>query len=404
MPFYLYTAIDRAGAPVRGRARHASLDELARELGLRGETLYRFTALPDGFARLGEALRRKPRTADVAEFCNNLAIYIGGGVDFQSALNDMADATRSGPMRRQLREVKRLLYAGYPFSEALRQTGAFPEIVVNMAAIGEESGTIDRTLADAGAHLDRMLAIRNAVFRALLYPMFALFVFFAALLFWLAFVIPQLEQVFRQMNVALPPITRNVLAISGWFQEHWLGVLVGVLLIPVALKGLRWLKGPGRLIDAGLWRMPIVGRLVRGSQWAFYFQYLGVMYASGVVITRALEAVRESTTNKDFRRRLAPIEEQLRTGEPLETAFARTRAFEPLGVRMIGLGEQTGSLDGQLRKLAEIYYRRVQNLVEVVSKLFEPIIVLVVGLFFVIFVVAVVGPIYQMVRDVGAGL
>ncbi|MBK1735938.1 hypothetical protein CKO15_11745 [Halorhodospira abdelmalekii] len=399
MPLYIYSTVSRSGALERGRGRFDDYEALVRDIESRGELLYNFVAVPDFLAGVLTRVRSKPRPAEVAEFCNTLAMYIGGGVDIQSALEDMLAAKRSRAMGRCLREIKQYLYSGYPLSAALKQTGAFPDIVINMVAIGEDSGNLDRTLADAGQHLERVIAIRGAVMRASLYPMVSFVVMIGVVIFWLAFIVPQLEQVFASFQFELPVLTQRVLAFGDWFAEYWLWVVVGLAAIPFVIKSSRQIKFIARLLDAIYWRLPIMKRLIRGAEWAFYFQYLGLTYRSGVVITQGLEVVRRSAGNEFFRHRLAPIEEELRAGMSLHQSLGRTQLFEPLSVRMIGLGEQTGNLEEQLGKLADIYYRRVQNLVEVFSKLIEPVIIVVIGIIFGIFVLALLGPIYQFVQE-----
>ncbi len=405
MPFFIYSSVDRNGALIRSRGRYESIDALANELAERDEMIYSVYSMPDSVDKLSQLLHSKPKPVDVAEFCHYMAMYISGGLDIQSAVIDLAETTISRPLKRALLEVHRLLSAGYPISESLRRTGAFPELVVSMAQIGEESGEMDRMMRDAGDHIERTLAIKSAVKRALLYPTFALIVLVAGMLFWLTFVVPQLSGLFDSMDMELPRQTLILLAASAWTMENWLALLVGTVLFFILFGVLYRQVSAVRLgSDAVAWKLPVIGQVVQGSQKAFYFQYLSLMYGAGIVVTSALDTVHGAVSNSYFRRKLGPVDGYLRAGESISQAFSQVQGvFEPIALRMISIGEQTGNLEGQLKKLADLYFKRVQALVDVLGKMIEPIIIILIGILFAVFVLALIGPIYELVAQVGAG-
>ena len=144
-----------------------------------------------------------------------------------------------------------------------------------------------------------------------------------------------------------------------------------------------------------------VGRIVQGSQMAFYYQYLSLMYGAGVVITNALDTMQKTVSNKYFALRVSTLLADLRSGRMLADAFKECELFPLLDQRMVSIGEQTGNLEEQLDKLADIHFNRVQGLVEVLPKFVEPVMLLVLGGGFAFFIIALMGPLYNMISSVG---
>jgi len=338
---------------------------------------------------------------EVAEFCSMLAMYVSGGVDLQSALLDMEKSARSSSTRHVVSELRQSLLNGYPLSQALKATGQFPEEVLELARIGEESGTLDRVLHDAAIHLERVVAIKAAAKRAMIYPAFTLFVIVGGALFWLSFVIPKINEVFKSINIQLPPSTMALVAASDWVRSYWWVIVIILFVMPTCFFMMRRNEKFRYQTDRLAWHLPIFGRIVSGSQTAFYFQYLALMYGAGVVITQALETLVRAVQNRYLRSRVIGIVEQLRAGETLVKAVEHAAIFEPLAIRMVGIGEETGNLEGQVKKLGEIYYNRVNGLVEILSKLLEPMLIIIMAGLFGFFVVAVIGPIYGSIGSLG---
>ncbi|MEJ1959817.1 MAG: type II secretion system F family protein [Nitrosomonadales bacterium] len=322
-----------------------------------GEMIVNFFELPDAIYHIRQWMTGRMSDLEVAEFCSMLAMYVSGGVDLQSALSDMEGTARTSSFKHVVSELRLALMNGFPLSQALKATGQFPEEVLALARIGEESGTLDRVLRDAGAHIERVVAIKSAAKRAMIYPAFTLAVILGGALFWLSFVIPKIAEVFKSINLKLPPSTMALVGASEWVRTYWWFIIFIIFAIPVGFIMARR-NEKFHETDRLAWHLPIFGRIVSGSHTAFYFQYLNLMYGAGVVITQALETLTNAVQNRYLRKRVAGIIEQLRAGEPLVRAIEKTKIFEPLAIRMIGIGEETGNLEGQLKKLGEIYFER----------------------------------------------
>lgn len=403
MAWLFYSAVTRDGTLVRRNGRYADPVMLDAELARRGEDLVDYVALPDALYEVQQWVFGRLRPLEVAEFCNMLSMYVGGGVDLQSALTDLGNNATSIAFRRVIQEVRASLLNGQPFSVALRETRQFPEEVLALVKIGEESGTLDRVLADAGAHIERLDAIKSAVKRALVYPAFTLLVMIGGALFWLSFVMPRLAQVFTSINIALPGHVAAMIAASDWVQANWWLLVALLVITPVAFFAARanaWFRYQ---TDKLAWQLPIIGRIVHGSQMAYWFQYLGLMYGAGVVITQAMEIINTSVKSRFFRNRVANFNTRLQGGDSLQSAIRDARIFEPLAIRMIAIGEETGNLEAQMKKLAGIYFARVSALVDVLAKTLEPAMAVLMAAMLGFFVLGVLGPIYESIGKIGGG-
>lgn len=399
MAYFIYSCLTAGGAHAWRAGPFDDLEGLMADLQRRGESLDRFYELPAFVEKLAGGLRGRLSAAQVAEFCNYLSLYVLGGLDLQTALSDLARGGRDGALRNAAERMRRDLLSGLPLSTAMERSGQFPEIVVNMARIGETSGNLPQMLADAAAYVERVQEIKSTSLRALLYPAFTLTMLLLAGAFWMMVVVPRLASVYKTMDIELPLATRLMIGLSDVASSGWTWLILALIGIPMSISLLRRIRSLRGFIDRIAWNAPVFGNVVRNAQSAFFFQYLALVYKAGIPIVDAVSSLVETVGNRYFRARIRRMPQHLRLGLGLREAFQRTHMFPPLDVRMIGIGEQTGSLDTQLEKLASIYMQRVRVAVELLTKAIEPLLVLVMGAMFVFFVVAMLAPIYQIVTN-----
>lgn len=403
MSWILYSTLTANGELVRRSGRFENVDVLDQELSRRGEQIVNFFELPDVVYHMRQWAFGRMRQLEIAEFCSMLAMYVSGGVDLQSALTDMESSARTLAFRHVVQELRQSLMNGYPLSAAIKATGQFPEEVLALVRIGEESGTLDQVLRDAGEHIERVVAIKAAAKRAMIYPAFTIAVMIGGGLFWLSYVIPRIAEVFKSIDLKLPATTMMLVGMSDWVRSSWWLLVIILVLIPILFFAARRNEVFRYETDRIAWHIPIFGRIVSGSQMAFYFQYMGLMYGAGVAITQALDTLTHAVHNRYLRKRVFGILGHLRAGESLVQAVEQTKIFEPLAIRMIGIGEETGNLESQLKKLGDIYFNRVNALVEVLAKVLEPALIIVMAILFGFFIIAVIGPIYESIGKLGGG-
>lgn len=394
-----YTALAQDGAVVRGTAEYAGLDELIDELASEGLQLVGVRWLP---AWTGRGLGLLAPGA-VAEFCYLVAQYLGAGAGLRQALQDAAASSSVGRLRLLAGRLRRQVERGDSFGEALGRSGAFPALVVHLARIGEETGRLAETMASAARQYEQLQMLRSALRRALIYPVFALAAILGSGLFWLVVVVPRLATLFETMMPELPASTRSVLTASRWLESSWPMVVAGVVLAVGCLPLLlRW-RVCRPAIERLLWSVPGLRSLERTRTYQALFSAMAAMQSAGLPLTRSLAVLAEQAPNTVLRHRLGQVQAATRAGEPLHAALDRTGHFERFALSLVRLGEATGSLDVQCRRLADHYGQQLRGLTEAAARLFEPVVLLVLAILLLTIGVTVIGPVYDMAsRSAGA--
>ncbi len=400
MGFFIYSFLTESGDISKDIGSYESVDELYEHVESAGKELYSFFEIPDFLAPAYRYFTiGKPKLRDISEFIRNISVYLESGIAIQGALDDLKDSVENKAIKYAAKQMLDMLDEGYAFSEALDKVGMFPKIVISMAKIGETSGGLEKTLKDAADYLDRVIAIRSATKRALIYPTFSLFAVFGAFAFWIVYVLPQITELFKSQGIDLPLATRMLIAISDFTTTYWYVIVLFIVGLIVSFPFLLKMKRFRLLFHYALWKMPIVGMIIRCSQTAFYFQYLSLLTTSGVTITESLSTMEFAITNDYFLSRIGGMLDNLKNGETLSEAAKEAKVFELIVLRMIAVGEETGNMDSQMKRLSDMYYEKVQNMVEIIGKLIEPIVLGFIGVMFIFFVLALISPIYGMLGN-----
>lgn len=366
--------------------------------------LYR---LPNWFAAplgaAGGAIGQSLTPMELSGLLRDLAVMTQAGVPIVEALKVIA--AESDSAQKHIAGTARLLLseldAGASVSEAFnRHPNLFPESVRNLMAIGEESGTIDRMLLEAAEHIERMTSLGRNMRQALIYPAFVFATILAAALFWVYYVIPNLAQLFVQMQVKLPAVTRAVLQMSKWLEGNAAPsfILVAAIVIGIWLL-LKFNNRSRTLLFSLTHRLPIARVLITASGMAFITEHLAIMIAAGVDIMHSLGVLERALSDEYYRVRIGQVRTAVERGELLGAAMRQVGGFPPMALRMIVVGEETGSLDTQLKHLAQEYRQRLAQLIGNLAEIIKPVIILVAGAFFLLLVVALLLPIYDLVRQ-----
>jgi type II secretory pathway component PulF len=367
-------------------------------------SLYR---LPSWTSRLlgGSAAvsRQKLPPAELSGLLRDLGVMTRAGVPIIEALKSIAEESDSSQKR--IAATARLLAsdldAGISIADTFdRYPDLFPESVRNLMRIGEESGTVDRMLLEAAQHIERITALGRDVRQAMIYPAFVFITIFGAALFWIYYVIPNLAELFTQMHLKLPAVTRGILAMSKWLELH---AIISITFVVVLIIGfwllLRLHVRTRRLVYRLAHRMPVARVIVTTSGMAFITEHLALLIAAGVDIVRSLGVLERSLSDEYYRERIHKVRDSIERGEVLGAAMRQAGGFPPMALRMIAVGEETGSLDTQLKHLAHEYRERLAHLIASLSEIIKPLIILAAGAFFILLVVALLLPIYELVRQ-----
>jgi type IV pilus assembly protein PilC len=392
---YDWVALDKRGKRMKGDmpAKNASLvkAELRRQ-GMNPQTV-RERAKP-----LFGSSGSKVKPGDVAIFSRQIATMMASGVPMVQSFDIIADGQKNVRFKNILTDVKQSIEGGAALHEALRQYPLqFDELYCNLVHAGETSGVLDTVLDTVATYKERTEAIKKKIKKALFYPMMVLAVVFLVVMIMLLFVVPVFAKTFADAGAGLPAPTQILVNASKFMQSYWwvvIGVVVGgIAAIIIAKK--RSLKF-AHFLDRMALKMPVMGNIVRNSAIARFARTLGVTFRAGVPLVEALDAVAGATGSVVYGDAVRQMRDDIAVGHQLQLAMKQTGLFPNMVVQMTAIGEESGSLDNMLFKVAEFYEEEVSNAVDTLSTLLEPIIMVVLGTLVGGIVIALYLPIFKL--------
>lgn len=353
---------------------------------------------------LAHLLRPSIRPPELAGMLRDMAVMTGSGVPVLDALRAVSQEVGTGRASNAARVARNLLDeldAGATMSEAFaRYPDTFPEAVRNLVVIGDETGTMDRMLAEAADHVERVARMSADTRQALIYPAFVFSAIFAAAGFWIYYVIPNLTGLFKQMNADLPKLTLGVIAFSEWVTAHFGKVLIGMLLAAFALwVTWRYSRAFRRTVHYLLHRLPISATIMKSAGLAFLTEYLSLLIKAGVDMVSSLKVMERALRDEYFKDRVIAIRQVLERGDRVSAAMRQVGGFPPMLVRMVSVGEETGTLDQQLSRLSAEYSLRLQRVITNLSEIIKPLVVVLAGGLFILLIVALLLPVYDLVKQ-----
>jgi general secretion pathway protein F len=359
--------------------------------------------VPVSVEALGSAQDGRPTSrarfgpADLALATRQLASLLTAGLPLDVALAALADQSDGDAQRQVFRAVRADVTAGHRFAEALsRHPRVFPQVYVATVAAGEQAGSFATVLERLADYLEDRQALRNKLLAAATYPAIVTVISIAIVLFLMTYVVPQVVEVFQQTRQALPWPTRGLLGIAWFLRAFGLYLLAaafaGGWLLRAALKRSAFKAA----WDARLLTLPLFGRIVRGVDTARFASTLAMLVEAGVPMLRALSAAEATLTNSTLRAVVQEAVGRVREGVGLARALAPAKAFPPVLIRLIEVGEATGRLPRMLGHAARIQAREVERRATGLATLLEPALILVMGALVLGIVLAVLLPIIEI--------
>lgn len=408
---YYYRVLMPHGGVKTGFYRLAVERDFSVQLRLEQEldaTVISLWRLPRAMTATYETLRqlfqREISAEDLAGFLRDMGVMLRAGVPALDALRTViseGQTSNSKGIARVARQMHKDLDAGISVSDAFaRRPDVFPETVRNMMAIGDQSGNLDRMLLESAEHTERVLNIRRDIRTALIYPVFVFATIIAVAVFWITYVIPTLGDLFDQLNADMPAFTVSLIAFSEWVVDR---LLMVVLLLAALTAGGIWLvrnHDPTRYaIHTIGHRLPVTRVLITSSGMAAMTEHLAILVRSGLDIVTSLDILTRTTNDLYYRRRLMQVRQAVTRGEGVASSMRTAGGFPAMTVRMIAVGEESGSLDEQLSHLSAEYRKRLSVVIASLSEIIKPAIILVAGGLFFVLVLALLIPIYDLIRQ-----
>lgn len=399
MVFYIYKAIDTKGI-LRSDTIEAD-DEETAESRLLSRGLTPLSLKPSGkllaaYRRtsLGSGVKRK----DLIEFAKSLSVILKTGIPFLTGLDDIAQMMENKQLRKTIIDVRDRVAGGMPFSDALEANKrVFPDIFVRLAKVGEETGRLQESMEDAAAHLQKIEDLRAAVSRALIYPIFSIITTGGAILFWFVYVMPKILIAMKDTMATIPRFTQIMLSVTIFSRSHWYLFIFTPLVMVAIIQVMKRKDATAYYWDALKLRLPIVKHFVSNRVFALFSEQMRILLVAGITVDRALSMAANFVGSSVLRRALMASKEKVIIGMRISDAFREHQIFPLLVVRMVEIGEGSGTLDDQFGFLATHYFKRLDDVSEKLGKMLEPIIMVVVGITFAVMIFGLLLPVYDMI-------
>ena len=353
----------------------------------------------------GSGLSRggKVKPADVALFTRQMATMMRAGVPLVQAFDIVADGVDKPKLAELIRTVRQDVSGGNSFASAIRRhPEQFDELFCNLVDAGEQSGALESMLDRIATYKEKTESLKAKVRKAMTYPIAVLVVAVIVSGILLVKVVPQFEQVFAGFGAELPAFTQMVIRFSEFAQAYWLGILLGIIAVGFAFSEVRKRsKGFRDSLDKLSLKLPVAGDIIEKSSVARYARTLATTFAAGVPLVDALNSVAGSTGNCVYVEAVYKIRDDVSTGQQLNFSMRNTGVFPNMVVQMVAIGEEAGALDDMLDKSATYYEEQVDNAVDNLTSLMEPIIMSVLGVLVGGLIIAMYLPIFQLGAVVG---
>ena len=337
---------------------------------------------------------------DISIMTRQLATLLGAGIPLVASLVAIISQTVNTQLKKTLAQIKEGVNEGNSLAQsASYYSGTFSPFYINMIRAGEASGTLDIVLERLADFNESQQALRGRIKAALAYPIFMFFIGSAVLLFLTTFIVPKITNIFDEMHQTLPGITVFLISFSSFLRSFWLIILLVVIVI---YAGLRYVFRSTRK-GQDLWdkikiRMPLIGPMVHKMAVARLSQTLATLLRSGVPLLTALAIAKNVADNNLIADAIEEAARDVEEGQSLSTALSKSDLFPPFALQMISMGEQSGTLEQMLYKIANSYETEVESGIMLMTSMLEPIMILVMGLFVGIIVVSILLPIFEMNR------
>ncbi len=344
--------------------------------------------------------RRKVKSKILMIFTRQLATLIDSGLPLLRSLNVLAKQERDKVMKNTINKVADSVQSGSTFSDALAlHPRIFNDLYVSMVKAGEVGGVLELVLTRLSEFQEKAAKIKNKILAAMVYPVIVMTMAVGILCFLLVFIVPRFEVIFHDLlgDKPLPPVTRFVIGLSGFMQNHGL-IILGVVVAAVALYKLIGRTRRGRLvIDNFKLRMPLFGNLNRKTAISRFSRTLGTLVTSGVPILQALNITRETAGNAAIAAAIARVHDSVKEGESIVQPMEASRAFPPMVVSMVDVGEETGKLPEMLLKIADVYDDEVDNAVVALTSMLEPLMIVFLAVIVGTIVLALFTPLISII-------
>lgn len=396
---YIWEGKDRKGNKTKGELTGANLALVKAQLRKQG-------IIPQKVRKKPKPLfggSKKITPFDIAMLTRQLATMMKAGVPLVQSFDIVADGLENKGLQELVMSLRNDISSGTSFAGALRKHPKhFDELYCNLVDSGEKSGALEAMLDRVATYLEKTENLKKKVKKAMTYPIAVIVVAIIVTAILLVKVVPQFESLFQGFGADLPVFTQMVIHISEWLQSWWFAVLLGIVgFIFIFRESRRRSRAFSDLVDKYMLKLPIVGEILDKSAVAKFGRVLSTTFAAGVPLVDALDSVAGATGNAVYRDAILNIKTDVASGTQLQASMRQQDVFPVMAVQLTAIGEESGNLDEMLGKVAEHYERVVDDMVDNLTALMEPMIMAVLGVLVGGLIIAMYLPIFQMGQVVG---
>ena len=404
MPKYKYKAFDEGGKLVETTAEYPDPETLTADLQNKGLMVISVSSLEEektkekGLGSLSLPLGGKVKDRDLSLFCRQLGTMVGSGLGLVEALNILAEQLPNKKLADASKELARMISEGMPVSASMAKfPSVFPEFVVNLVSVGEETGNLDLALTRAAEYYEKMAFIKSKIKSASFYPTFVVIIATAIVSGILYFLVPTFASLYKGLGGELPLPTQMLMAASDALRSkiiHLIAFIVGFsFLFRFLMKSSYQFK---KAVHALMLRAPKMGELVMKSTMAKFSRSMATLFTSGVALERAFDIAGKVAGNVIIKEALEKAKKNIIEGSPMHKALENTGMFPKLIVAMVRVGEDTGKLDEMLDAVARFYEDEFDKAVEGMIKLIEPMLIVFIGGVVGLILIALYLPIFKL--------
>lgn len=391
---FLWKGINRRGKSSHGELRAGSAAEAKALLRQQGFTPSSVKKKSKAFAFTQPPVR----PADISVVTRQIATMLGAGVPLVQSIDLIASGASNETLRQLMAKISAKVQGGTPLSEVLREhRDHFDELYCDLVKSGEQSGALDRIFDRIAIYKEKAEALKSKIKKAMFYPMAVIVVAGIVTSILLIFVVPQFAKIFGNMGAELPAFTLFVLGISELMQAYWYIALAAIVATVFAVsKSYKRSLSFKIAADHAILKLPIIGTILNKAAVARYARTLSTTFAAGVPLIEALESAAGAAGNERYRAAILSVREEVAAGNQMHLAMKNTAAFPEMVNQMVAIGEESGALDSMLAKVATIYEQEVDDSVDGLTALLEPLIMAVLGVLIGGLIIAMYLPIFQL--------
>ncbi len=379
MEKYRYSAIDATGNTVSGIEEAVSAGAMHVALLERGLQGVQISEKNKSLLQF-EITKKRVQRKHIMHFSRQLSVFVRAGIPIMEALEVIAEETPDKLLKKAIYDMLERLQSGDTFaSAAAAHPEAFPNFYVGILSSAELTGNLDAVLDQLADYLERDIEARSKVTSAMIYPAVVAVMAVAVVIILATFVMPKFVVFFKSFNAKLPLPTRMLLGVSNFFSHYWWAIFGGIILLIVAGIAVRRSRAGKAWLDSVILKLPILGDLVRTAIIERVCRILSSMIRAGVGLPDAMRVTADSANNAVYREGLNHVREEMMEGQGLAEPLSRTHLFPGAARQMFRVGEETGTLDAQLATAAAFYDRELDVKLKRFTSLFEPAVIIFMG-------------------------